>query len=46
MLQGFVHALYGVFYNSIQTQEINEAVAPQHRKSSSSLLVPGDGKEN
>lgn len=46
MLQGYVHALYGVLCNSIQTQEINEAVVAQHRKSSSSPLAPGVGKEN
>lgn len=46
LLQGFLHALYGVLCNSIQTQKINEAVGPQHVKSSSSPLVPGVGKEN
>lgn len=46
MLQGFVHALYGVLCNSIQTQKINEVVGPQHGKPSSSQIVPGAGKEN
>lgn len=54
MLQGPVQALYGLLCNSIQTQifvflykhKTNDAVGPQHIKSSSSPFVPGVGKEN